>query len=265
MTAQGNPDIWLITVESGVTSRFTTNPAVDFTPVWKPDGTRIVFRSSRNGRFDLFEKPADSAGDERPLLTTQQDKSPTDWSKDGGFLLYTVGDPKTASDVWALPMTEPADARKPFPVVQTSFDEIQGQFSPDGRWIAYASNESGRYDVFVKAFPEAGGRFPVSTVGGTNPRWSRDGRELFYVAADNRLMAVPIRPGRDPRTLEAGAPVALFPTHLAAGGNLPPTGFNSGAQYTVTPDGQFLMNVTADDGATSPITVVLNWDAALKR
>jgi serine/threonine protein kinase len=264
VTSQGNPDIWLVTIDSGVTSRFTTDPTVDFSPLWKPDGTTIVFRSSRSGPFDLFEKPADSAGNERLLLTTPENKSPTDWSKDGRVLLYTVADPKTASDLWALPMTEPADARKPFPVLQTSFDEIQGQFSPDGHWITYVSNESGRYDVYVKPFPDAGGRFPVSAAGGTNPRWRRDGKELFYVA-DNQLMAVPIRPGRDARTLTAGAPLALFATHLALGGNLPAGGYNSGAQYTVTSDGQFLMNVTANDAVTSPITLVLNWTAALRK
>jgi serine/threonine protein kinase/Tol biopolymer transport system component len=265
MTAQGNPDIWLTNVDSGVTSRFTTDPAVDFSPVWKPDGTLIVFRSSRNGVFDLFEKPADSAGDERLLLASQQNKSATDWSRDGRVLLYAIADPKTQSDLWALPMTEPTDARKPLPVVQTMFDEIQGQFSPDGRWIAYASNESGRYDIFVKPFPEAGGRFVVSTAGGTSPRWSRDGRELFYVAADYQLMAVPMKPGKDPRTLIAGAPVSLFATHLAAGGNLPPAGYNSGAQFSVTLNGQFLMNMAADDAVTSPITLILNWTAALKK
>ena len=160
-------------------------------------------------------------------------------------------------------MSEPANARKPFSVLQTSFDEIQGQFSPDGHWMAYVSNESGRYDVYVKPFPDAGGRFLVSTAGGTNPRWSRDGKELFYVA-DNQLMATPIRPGRDARTLTAGAPIALFATHLAMGGNLSARGYNSSAQYTVTSDGQFLMNVTSDDAITSPITLVLNWTAALK-
>jgi hypothetical protein len=265
LTAQGNPDIWLITVESGVMSRITTNLAVEFSAVWNHDSTRMAFRSSRNGHYDLFEKRADNAGEEQPVLVTEQDKSPTDWSKDGRFLLYTVADVKSASDLWALPMTEPANARKPLLVVNTSFDEIQGQFSPDGHWIAYASNESGRYEVYVKPFPEAGGRFPVSTAGGAFPRWSRDGRELFYLAPDNRLMAVPIKPGGDSRSLNAGTPIALFPTRVAAGGNLPPGGFNSGAQYSITPEGQFLMNVSEDDAATSPITIVSNWAAAMKK
>jgi Tol biopolymer transport system component len=258
-----NTDVWLMSIDSAVTSRFTTSTAVDFTPLWSPDGTTIVFRSARKGPIDLFEKPADSAADERLLLATELDKAATDWSRDGRFLLFTAADPKTASDLWVLPMTGPAESRKPFPVVQTSVDEIQGQFSPDGHWIAYVSNESGRYDVFVKPFSEASGKIPVSPAGGTSPRWSRDGRELFYVAADNQLMSVPIRPGHDSRTLIAGAPIALFPTQLAVGGNLPSAGYNSGAQYVVTPQGEFLMNVTADDSVASPISIVLNWTAAL--
>jgi hypothetical protein len=152
----------------------------------------------------------------------------------------------------------------PIPVATTSADEIQGQFSPDGRWIAYASNESGGYDVFVKPFPETGGRIPVSPAGGASPRWSRDGRELFYVAADNQLMAVPIKAQRDSRALGVGTPTALFPTRLAIGGNLPPAGFNSGAQYVVTPLG-FLMNVMADDSVTPPLSIVLNWTAAIRK
>jgi Tol biopolymer transport system component len=257
-------DVWLIGVDNGVTSRFTTGDGLDFTPIWSPKSLHIVFRSSRSGRFDLFEKPADSAADERLLFTSELDKSPTDWSSDGRYLLFTTANPKTSSDLWALPMTGPAESRMPIPVATTSADEIQGQFSPDGRWIAYASNESGGYDVFVKPFPETGGRIPVSPAGGASPRWSRDGRELFYVAADNQLMAVPIKAQRDSRALGVGTPTALFPTRLAIGGNLPPAGFNSGAQYVVTPLG-FLMNVMADDSVTPPLSIVLNWTAAIRK
>ena len=160
---------------------------------------------------------------------------------------------------------EPVEGRKPFAVLQSSFDEIEGQFSPDGRWLAYASNESGRNEIYVLTFPEARGKWQVSVAGGVQPRWRRDGRELYYVAQDGRLMAVPIRLAPGTQALDTGQPVPLFPTRLATGASVAPAGFLARAQYDVAADGRFLMNIAADDAVTSPITVVLNWDAALQR
>ena len=257
---QGNVDVWLTDVGRGVASRFTYDDAIDATPIWLPDGSRVVFRSGRNGVYDLFEKPASGAGGERPLLTTPDSKAPLDWSRDGRVLLYANQDDKTGSDLWALPLT---GDRKPFAVVQTTFDEMQGQFSPDGRWLAYASNESGRFEVYVRPFPDAGGKWQISTGGGTQPRWGRNGQELLYVAPDARLMAAPIRVVQG--AIDAGTPVALFPTRLATGSNIVFAGYNSTAQYAVAPDGRFLMNVTTEDQVTSPITIVLNWVAGLKK
>ena len=177
-------------------------------------------------------------------------------------MLYATQDPKTASDLWALPLT---GERKPFPVVQTSFDDIQGQFSPDGRWLAYASNESGRYEIYIRPFPEPSSKWKVSTAGGTQPRWRRDSAELYYVAPDARLMVVPIRVAPGARAVDAGTPVALFPTRLASGANILTAGFASRAQYAVAPDGRFLMNVSADEAVTSPITIVQNWTTGLKK
>jgi Tol biopolymer transport system component len=273
---QGNFDVWLIEVGRGVPSRFTFDVAIDSGALWSPDGSHIVFRSARNGVYDLFEKPASSGADEHPLFVTSQSKAAQDWSRDGRFLLYSTQGPKTGSDLWALPLTgdrpspgsgrpESVEGRKPFAVLQSSFDEIEGQFSPDGRWLAYASNESGRYEIYIRTFPDAGVKRQVSVAGGVQPRWKRDGHELFYVAPDTRLMAVPIRLAPDPHTLEAGAPVALFPTRLATGGNVVGTGFLARPQYAVAPDGRFLMNVAADEAVTSPITIVQNWTAALKK
>ncbi|MGH9256478.1 MAG: protein kinase domain-containing protein, partial [Vicinamibacterales bacterium] len=185
-TIQGNVDIWLMDAARGVLSRFTFDAGIDARPVWSPDGTRLVFQSTRKGINDLYEKPASGATEEQPLLTTPQNKAPLDWSLDGRFLLYSSQGTGAESDLWVLPLT--AD-RKPISVVQSRFDEIEGQFSPDGRWIAYASNESGRYEVYVQTFPESGGKWQVSAAGGAHPRWRRDGQELYYVAPDNRLMA----------------------------------------------------------------------------
>ncbi len=218
-------------------------------------------RSTKSWRI-RFRAPTSGEADEQPLLITPQTKDPLDWSRDGRFLLYSVQDPKTQSDLWALPMT---GERKPFPVVQTSFDEVGGQFSPDGRWLAYASNESGRYEIYVRPFPEPGGKWQVSTAGGTQPRWGRNGQELYYVAPDDRLIAVPTRLSLNGRALDAGAPAALFPVRLAIGANIITTGNFARAQYAVAPDGRFLLNVAADEAVTSPITVVLNWQAGLKK
>jgi Tol biopolymer transport system component len=260
---RGNSDVSVIEVGSGITSRLTVDGAADAAPVWSPDGARVVFRSTRRGKSDLFEKPASGVTDEHPLLVSDQDKAPQDWSRDGRLLLYTTQDPTTQSDIWALPLT---GERKPFPVVKTSFDDVQGQFSPDGRWLAYASNETGTYEVFVRSFPDQDVKRQISTGGGIYPRWRRDGRELFYLTPANRLMAVPMTSAPQTRTLNSGTPVMLFASRIAIGANVGTGGSLSKAQYAVAPDGQrFLLNTTAADSATSPITVVLNWDAALKQ
>ena len=192
---------------------------------------------------------------------TPENKTPLAWSSDGRFLLYATLDPKTGPDLWALPLV---GERKPFPVVQTPFEESAGQFSPDGRWLVYQSNESGRMEIYVRPFPGPGDQWAVSTAGGSQPRWRPDGKELFYVAPDARLMAAPIGVAPDRQTLEPGTPVPLFSTRLASGSNIT-GGFGSKAQYMVAPDGRFLMNVAVEGATPSPITVVLNWDAGLKK
>jgi hypothetical protein len=147
--------------------------------------------------------------------------------------------------------------RKPFPVLQTPFDESSGEISPDGKWVAYTSNESSRMEVYVQSFPGPGGKRQLSSMGGAHRRWRPDGRELFYIAPDDRLMAVPIAVGADGQ-LEAGAPVPLFPTRISPY-------YDTYAQYSIAADGRFLMNAVVEAPVVPPITVVLDWDTALKQ
>ena len=258
---QGNFDVWTMDVDRSTISRFTDNPSNDVAPVWSPDGSRVIFRSGRNGKFDLFVKPANGGGDEQSLLVTDQNKQSLDWSSDGRFVLYATQDPETGSDLWALPLD---GEHKPVAIARNGFDESQGQFSPDGRWVAYVSNETGRYEIYVRPFPDAGGKWQVSTAGGIYPRWRLDGHELFYIGLDNRLMAVQIDLGTATRTVTLRPPVALFPTRLATAGNNGVAGYAARPQYAVAADGRFLMNVAADD-VTPPITIVQNWQEELKR
>jgi Tol biopolymer transport system component len=234
--------------------------------VWSPDSTQVVFRSVNRGgasSSDLYIKAANGAGDEKPLLVSPDPKTPVDWSRDGRFLLYASQDQKTQSDLWVLPLT--GSETKPFPVLQTTFSETQGQFSPDGRWLIYTSNESGRDEIYLRPFPESGGKWQVSTNGGSQPRWRADGKELFYVAPDAKLMAVPLTFAPQARTVTVGAPQALFPVRLAIGPGISLTGYQSRALYGVTADGRFLLNTTIEPDRTAPITIVQNWDALLKR
>jgi Tol biopolymer transport system component len=244
----GNVDVWLLDSGQSVAraSRFTTDAADDVYPTWSPDGTSIVFSSNRKGVFDLFQKPA-VGGSEVLLLATAEPKFATDWSPDGRFLLYHSRDPKMSNDIWALPMD---GDRKPFPVVQTNFDEGDAQFSPDGKWIAFQSNESGRFEIYVQPFPGAGGKSLISTTGGYQARWRREGKELFYIGQDNRLMAVPIQFASNGQTVEPGAPVPLFGLRMSG-----PIEIDK--WYVVSLDGQrFLVSNYRED--TSPITVILN-------
>ena len=186
-------------------------------------------------------------------LESDQLKAPNDWSSDGRFLLFRSNDPQTGFDLWVLPLS---GDKKPFPFLKTPFAEREGQFSPDGKWIAYQSDESGRFEIHVQPFPGPGGKFPISANGGAQPRWNKNGKEIFYVSLDSRMMATPVKLSPDGKSLETGTPVALFPVRIA-GGPLP--GRNK-QQYAVSSDGQrFLVNLAVDEGAASPITLILNW------
>jgi serine/threonine protein kinase/Tol biopolymer transport system component len=252
-----NVDVWLMDTTRGAPTPFTFDHS-DQGAVWSPDARRIAFMSNRNGGpFELFEKEASGATGEQPLRAEVE--MPLSWSPDGRFLLCSKNNAKTGFDLWALPMT---DERKPIPVAQTRFNERRGQFSPDGRWVAYESNDSGVFQIYVQPFPASGGKWQVSTDGGTQVRWRHDGKELFYIASDRRLMAVSITAGADGQTLNPGEPVPLFLTHLAHGPGIP----ENRSQYAVARDGRFLMNVSVEEAVTAPpITVVVNWPTGLKK
>jgi len=253
----GRPDIWLLE-PGGSPNRFTSEEiAADgpIRPIWSPDGTQIVFASAPKKVTDLFRRPV-SGGNIEPILETDQPKAATDWSSDGRFLLYRSFSRNTGWDIWALPMDSRGIPATPFSVLRTNFDETNGQLSPDGKWVAYQSNETGRFEVYLRPFPGPGSKWPVSRNGGAQVRWRRDGKELFYVGLDARLMAVPIQLASNGVQIGIGAPAPLFTTHIG--------GAVQGAdrqQYMVSSDGQrFLMNAIVEE-PTTPIIVVLNWIA----
>ena len=259
----GGRDVWLFEIARNVWTRFTFAPRNDWVPTWSPDGSRIVFASDREqqGLGQLYEKPAAGGTDERLLLKTDEHKHHLHYSPAGQAIAFEStkaagadGTPDT--NIWILPM--PTGDRKPVPFAQSRFNETNPQFSNDGRFLAYVSNESGALEVYVQPFPATGNKWQVSTNGGVEPKWRADGRELYYVAADGKMMAVPLTASGS--TLDIGAPAPLFQTTRAATGT-------STAHFAVTADGQrFMIGARGMDvGETPPIAVVLNWTAALNK
>jgi serine/threonine protein kinase/Tol biopolymer transport system component len=245
-------DIWMYDLVRGVSSRLTYGPGWQFMPVMSGDATHIGFASVHNG-ISLLQKSATGVGEGELLVTSNASQYLCDWSRDGKFVLFVREGEGTKEDLWILPMS---GGRKPFPFLQTEFSEEQGQFSPDGKWIAYSSDETGRPEVYVQSFPASGAKSRISKNGGTQPRWRGDGREIFYLSADRRMMATPVVSASS--HFEAGTPAALFQTKMASiDGELGPyVIFN----YAVTGDGKrFLLNEPAGEEALPAVSVVLNW------
>lgn len=254
----GTTDIWLYELARAVASRFTFDPASDDMPLWTPDGSHIVFKSGRNGAFAFYRRASSGSGPDEVMLSgLGPGATPLSWSPDGRFLVFGATGGPQRSALWLLPSF---GDRKPFPYLQAPVNELQGQVSPDGRWMAYTSIESGRNEVYVRPFPSGEGRWQISTSGGLEPTWRGDGRELFFLAVNQDLMAVAIKPGS---ISDAGAPTRLFGTAMS-GGTIMTTYTRN--QYVVAADGQrFLINQGAGGVPTSPVTVVVNWTSALRK
>lgn len=249
-------DIWLMDLARGINTRFSFRSGLSRDPSWSPDGRRIAYGFSPNGRrtYDIVVKAANGTGQEETLLSGGVNTWPWDWSPDGKFLLIQQTGQNTALDLMLLPVDAQQSGtgpRKLTPFAQTPFDETQGRFSPDGKWVAYVSNESGRNQVYVQTLRPTGAKYQISTTGGTSPYWRRDGKEIFYLSADGKLMAMPIKLSA---SAELGTPQMLFT--------------DSGmTNFTATADGQrFLVNVNVgDESSAALLTVITNWQAGLRK
>jgi eukaryotic-like serine/threonine-protein kinase len=248
--------LWLLDVDRGVASRFTDNVRPMF-PVWSQDGRTILYLLSRAP--EIWRKASTGVTSGERILP-QANWTITDWSRDGRFVLYTEVDPRTLRDLWILPVTPDGRVQpgaEPTLYLRTPFNESQGRFAPDPspRWIAYQSDESGRYEIYIQSFPDPHGATRISTSGGQYPQWSPDGRELFYVSPDHKLMVVSIKLGAD--SVQPSAPHELF--------TLPADDLASTfSPYEVAPDGQRFLVRTESEQIT-PLTVVMNWPALLKK
>lgn len=251
----GFPDIWLLDLSTGARSRFTFHPLHDVNPVWSPDGTRIVFASSRSGDYQVYWKLASGAGEEERLFSSSTTNYPCDWSPDGRFILFeSGGGERTRMDLWVLSVV---GERKAHPFLQTEFNERRGQFSPDGRCVAYWSNESGRPEVYVRGFETGGGKWQVSSNHAWATRWREDGKELFYQTADSNIVSVEVKPTASDFIMGRHTPLwSIRPLGMGKLVNW----------YEVAPDGTRLLINAADLGVSgSSITLVLNWTAASGR
>jgi serine/threonine protein kinase len=250
------PDLYLLDISRNSTMRLTFDPQSEASSVLSPDGSQIIFASNRGGPFDFYQKAANGTGTEELILPGKSNQFPDSWSKDGKYLLYEVDNGMDYKfDLFVLPMF---GDRKPFPYVQTPFVESHGQFSPDGKWVAYASDQSGRPEIYVESFPRGNGFWQISSNGGDQPQWRADGKELYFLAPDKNIMSVSVN---RTATVEFGRPAALFQT------NVPLTGLSDDRNsYVPSFNGQkFLVLQLTDNGNSQPWNVVLNWSSSQKQ
>jgi Tol biopolymer transport system component len=245
--------VWLLDLERDVPNRIVPDGSM---PMWSPDGETVAFGSYRGAHvFDLYLRRFTGKTGDEPLLHTDESKFVNDWTRDGRYIVYASSNATTGEDVWLLPTFGP---RQPIPFLRTEFSEIQSRVSPDGRWIAYTSNESGNWEVYVQSFPAPGAKQIVSVRGGAEPVWRRDGRELYFLAADRTLMAVDVSPAG--RTLKIGRPVPLFRPPVSGSLNA----YRS--HYAVTSDGQrFVIDAIDIERSQESITIISNWTELVGR
>jgi serine/threonine protein kinase/Tol biopolymer transport system component len=242
----GSTNIWYFDVLQNKQTRFTFSASFDHHAVWTPDQTKIVYDSQRRGRANLYVKSLSGTGSEELLLESDEEKTPTCYSSDGRYLVYQSSNLKTKSDLWLLQFF---GDRKPIPLIRTENNEVGGQISPDNKWLAYTSDESGKWEIYVTSFPKVSGKRQISTSGGTQPRWRADGKELFYLSTDRKLMSVEIKEGE---RFEEGEPKPLFATQSRYTGNV---------AYDISADGKlFLINTIISNVQSPPLAVVLNWN-----
>ena len=248
-TGNQNTDVWIYELQGDGTKRVTFDPAIDAMPVWSPDASRLAFTSSRQNVFDLYLKNADGAQAEKPVEHGDVDQYPNDWSRDGKYLLYVRG-----KDLWFVTFPD----MKSTLFLKAASTLKNSQLSPDGKWAAYASNESGKWEIYVTSFPDGRGKWQISSRGGEQPRWRGDGKELFYLSSDGKVMAVPVTEGTN---FDAGAPIALFQANPRERGATTEQAF-----YDVARDGQrFLINTLPKQQDVEPMTIILNWAAKLNK
>jgi eukaryotic-like serine/threonine-protein kinase len=247
------PDIWIQDLTRGSFSRLTRGPASNFNPVWTPDGKHLLYTSERP-LFEIYRKSADGTGTEEAVLATANDKYPVSISPDGNTLLFSTSDPNTQGDLWLAPLQHPTDAK---PFVASPFAEDQGTISPNGRWVAYQSDESGKSEIYVADFPGGGNRVQASTDGGSEPVWSRNGKELFY-RSGKKFMSVPVK---------AGALFVPDPAHILFESDFVTQSEQGVAAYDVSLDGQRFYFVQEDSkkDRQARLNLVLNWSEELKR
>ena len=240
-------DIWIFDLARSIRTRLTFDPDHDSRPIWSSAGNEIAFASFREGNYDIFVRPAAGGGAATALTAGELWEGPGDWSSDGRFLVYDIEHPERGFDIWYLRRKDDGQGFDEVPFLQTSFHEWNPKLSPDGRFVAYQSDESGRFEVYVRLFPEGEGKWPVSRSGGQNPRWSRDGKELFYVEGDT-LVAVAVE---TTPAFSAGEASRLFSELPLQRGRYP--------NYDVSPDGQRFVTVENVENVTPAIHVVQNW------